>query len=240
MASTKGLLLSAIGKLVLRDTRVTAVTPIGEHLRTVTLEGAALRDIAWTPGDKIQVLLPSRDVRTYTPMSWDERAGITELLVFDHGDSPGSAWGRRVKPGDTCRFVGPQRSLRRLAKRPAVLFGDETSFAVASALARAVPDRPLASVFEVASSTEAQVALDALKLADYGTCVAIDRAGSDRHLAQVVEQLQHLLAANPGAELVLTGRAQSIQGVRAKLRETGSRPHSATKAYWSVGKTGLD
>jgi NADPH-dependent ferric siderophore reductase len=83
----------------------------------------ALRDVSWTPGDKIQILLSTLDVRTYTPSAWDARAGIAEIIAFEHGDSPGAVWSRRVAVGDACRFVGPQRSVRRAA-RPGVLFGD--------------------------------------------------------------------------------------------------------------------
>src|SRR6478752_6178721 len=96
MTSTKGMLLSAFGRLVLRDARVTAVRELGDRTREIVLEGAALRDVEWVPGDKIQVLLPTRDVRTYTPASWDQRRGSTELIVFAHGDSPGARWSQRI------------------------------------------------------------------------------------------------------------------------------------------------
>ncbi len=136
MASAKGLLLSAIGKLVLRDTKVSAVRELAPSLRAITVEGADLRDIAWTAGDKIQLLLSSLDVRTYTPIAWDHKTGSTTLVVYDHGDSPGASWSRRAKVGDPCRFVGPQRSVQRHGGKPAVVFGDETSIGVVAALAR--------------------------------------------------------------------------------------------------------
>lgn len=228
MPSAKGLLLSAVGKLVLRDTKVTSVVELTPTLRTITLEGAGLRDVAWTAGDKIQVLLSSLDVRTYTPIEWS--AGVTRLVVYDHGDSPGASWSRRVKAGEACRFIGPQRSLQRHAGKPAVVFGDETSIGVVTALARE-PD--LTAVLEVSSPEHVTAAFAALGTTANILCIA--RSAGDAHLAECAIKLAELR----GAELMLTGRAQSIRVVQAKLKASGVRSE-ANKAYWSVGKTGLD
>ncbi len=227
MASAKGMLLSAIGKLVLRGTTVGAVTELAPSLRAITLESADLRDLAWTAGDKIQVLLSSLDVRTYTPIEWT--AGATTLVIYDHGDSPGASWSRRAKVGDPCRFVGPQRSLHRTPK-PAVVFGDETSIGVVAALAR---EPNLSAVLEVSSPAHVTAAFAALGTKANIDCVA--RTPGDAHLAECASKL----AEHRGAELMLTGRAQSIRALQAKLRSSGVRSE-ANKAYWSVGKTGLD
>ncbi|MCQ6458553.1 hypothetical protein, partial [Vibrio parahaemolyticus] len=82
--------------------------------------------------------------------------GTTELLVFEHGTSPGARWSRDVAIGDGCRFVGPQRSIRRSPDRFAVVFGDETSFAVASALFKAGRADAFVAVFEVGSRADAE------------------------------------------------------------------------------------
>jgi NADPH-dependent ferric siderophore reductase len=228
MASAKGVLLSAVGKLVLRDTKVASVVELAPTLRAITLEGAGLRDIAWTAGDKIQVLLSSLDVRTYTPVAWAD--GTTKLVVYDHGDSPGASWSRRAKPGDPCRFVGPQRSLQRRAGKPAVVFGDETSIGVVAALAT---EPNLTAVLEV--SSPAHVAAAFAALGTKATIACVVRTAGDAHLAECARTL----AEQRGAELMLTGRAQSIRVVQATLKASGVRSH-ANKAYWSVGKTGLD
>ena len=237
MTSTKGLLLNAIGRLVLRDARITAVRQLGDDLRAIALEGDGLRDVAWVPGDKVQVLLPTRDVRTYTPTAWDAARGATERIVFDHGASPGASWSRQARPGDRCRFVGPQRSLQRPRGRPAVLFGDETSLGVALALHRADPHAPLACVLEVGSRARVEAAAAAIELP---TAALLARTAGDGHLAEVAAQLERHLGAHAGAQLLMTGRAQSIQAVRSRLRGAGVRDAGASKPYWSVGKTGLD
>lgn len=236
------MLLSAIGRLVLRDAKVVAVRELGDRIRELALEGPALRDVTWTPGDKIQVLLPSLDVRTYTPTSWDTRRGATELIVFAHGDSPGAAWSRRVAVGDTCRFVGPQRSLRRQPGHPAVLFGDETSFGLAAALGRST-NAKLACVFEVGSSASVRAVVDAVGLGRNGSVVLVERKQSDAHLNDVVgeieREIERLGHEHAHPQLLLSGRAQSIQALHPRLRASGSG-RSSNKAYWAVGKVGLD
>lgn len=233
MSSVKGLLLDAVGRFALRDTKVVAIREVGPVMRAIELAGEKLRDVDWIPGDKIQILLPSKDVRTYTPTRWDGRS--TEILAFHHGDSPGSAWSRAIKVGDVVRFVGPQRSLRRNAGKHVILFGDETSFGVACALA-GVAATTLHGVLEVTSPADVEPV--------GATCGAqldlVQRSGGDAHLGDVADRVAKLLAAHPGAELLMTGRAQSIQAVRARLRASGIRPRDASKPYWAVGKSGLD
>src|SRR5882724_625890 len=57
-------------------------------------------------------------------------------------------------------------------------------------------------------------------------------------LAAVVEQ--HV-RADPDVHLVLTGRAQSIRRIRARLKNAGLRPRAQTvKAYWDENRAGLD
>lgn len=235
MSSVKGHLLDAVGRFALRDAKVVAVREVGPVMRALELSGEKLRGVDWIPGDKVQILLPSKDVRTYTPTRWDGRAGTTELLAYHHGTSPGSAWSRAVKVGDTVRFVGPQRSLRRAPNKHAILFGDETSFGVACALAGDAP-ATLHGVLEVTSRDEAEPVVTAC-----GARVdLVERKPADAHLGEVADRLMALLATHPGAELLMTGRAQSIQAVRSRLRGSGVRPRDTSKPYWSVGKTGLD
>jgi NADPH-dependent ferric siderophore reductase len=240
MTSTKGMLLSAMGRFVLRDARVTSIRELGDRTREVSLEGPGLRDVDWIPGDKIQVLLPTRDVRTYTPASWDARRGTTELVLFAHGESPGASWIRTLAVGDACRFVGPQRSLRRESSQPAVLFGDETSFGLAAALGRSQNAAKLACVFEVGSRPSAQPVIDAIGLPQHGPVVLVERAPSDTHLSEVASEMSRMARTLSGAEIVLSGRAQSIQALRPRLRAGGVHGRSSNKPYWAVGKVGLD
>ena len=78
---------------LMRPARVAAVETLSPPFRLVHLEGEALRNVAWTVGQKVQVSMGSGlSARTYTPMSWDADSGRTRMLTFAHGDGPGSRW----------------------------------------------------------------------------------------------------------------------------------------------------
>ena len=236
MASAKALLGSVLGRFLFLDSKVTQVRDVSRAFRQVDCEGPALRGQGWTPGDKVQVYLPGLGMRTYTPMSWDEQRGATAFLVYLHGDSPGAKWGRDVKAGDTVQFFGPRRSLvLDEGTAPVVLFGDETSFAVAHAF-RTAAKRDVTPLFEVSNRMDCRQALRELGFEGQD----VKREAGDAHLAVVHERLREALRAKPGATLVMTGRAQSIQALRAKLRSDGERATPKVKAYWAVGKEGLD
>lgn len=126
MSSPKGRIFRLLGGAFLHAARVTA-TRIDGGFAWIDLASDALR--AAKPGDKVQLLLPGDDVRTYTPVP-DGRN--TRLLVHLHGDTPGPRWARSVQVGDVLRFKGPDRSLT-LPDGPAVIVGDATSIAVALA-----------------------------------------------------------------------------------------------------------
>lgn len=241
MASGKGILLDALGGLLLREAVVRAVRDVAAGFRAVELAGPGLQGVTFHLGDKLQVLLPGRDVRTFTPLRWDGEAGVTELLIYHHrpsGDpapTPATAWIRALAVGDRCRFVGPQRSLRLPAAGPVVLFGDETSGAVARAFA-AVPGVELACVFETSGASELRAALGA----SVDAPSLVPREPAEAHLPALVDHLQAALARRAGATLLLTGRAQAIQGVRAGLKARAVSAASSNRAYWSAGKVGLD
>jgi ferric-chelate reductase (NADPH) len=82
----------ALQKIFTRSAQVLEVEDVGGSFRLVTLGGDALRDAAWTPGDKIQVMLGGWVQRTYTPIDWDGELGRMRLLVYLHGDAPGTQW----------------------------------------------------------------------------------------------------------------------------------------------------
>jgi NADPH-dependent ferric siderophore reductase len=221
---------------MLRDAVVRSVRDVAACFRAVELVGPGLRGCAFQPGDKLQMLLPSRDVRTFTPVYWDGEAGVTELLIYHHAATPAGAWIRGLAVGDTCRFVGPQRSLRLPAQGPVVLFGDETSCAVALALTAAMPDREFACVLESSTETAMRTALG--ERVAHATLVP--REPDEAHMPELVRELQAALARSPGASLLLTGRAQAIQEVRAACKTLVLPRPAGTRAYWSLGKVGLD
>ncbi|WNG36803.1 siderophore-interacting protein [Archangium violaceum] len=239
MVSGKAILGGMLGRFLFRDARVEQVRDVSPHFRWMELTGEALRDVSWSAGDKVQVFFPSVGMRTYTPLAWDAARGATQLLVYLHGHSPGAEWGRNVRVGDRCQFMGPRGSLALTSLQgPVVLFGDETSFAVAHTLKslRAGVDG-IEQVFEVSSRGESEAVLREFHLSD---SAVVERAPDEGHVPALAERLSAALQRRPGAHLVMTGRAQAIQALRARLRADGVGAAQKVKAYWSAGKRGLD
>jgi hypothetical protein len=193
MSSAKGRILRLLERFALREARVRAKATVGPFVElTVDTLGDA------NAGDKIQILLPDDDVRTYTPIPSDP----PRLLVHTHADTPGPRWASAVQPGDTFRFKGPDRSLR-LPEGPVVIVGDETSVAVAQAF---MIERPGA----VTALIEGPFALDGMRSFARGDYAAIAEA------------------ASAGGAIALTGGAALVVGVRALLRARGAEPLTKT------------
>ena len=231
-------------KLVARPATLASVEALGPHFRLLTLAGEALQGVAWQAGDKVQLPLGGFVSRTYTPLGWDRERGETQLLAYLHGDrphaTPGTAWAGMAARGDACQVFGPRPSLK-LARRTrnAVFFGDETSFAAAAAFnALSGWLHKVSFVFEVSQVEECRQVLQVLNLRD---AVLVPRAPGAAHLAEVDAEIGRIAAATRASDYVLTGQAASIQHLVRALRQRGkSSADLLTKAYWAVGKTGLD
>ncbi|SEM47020.1 siderophore-interacting protein [Bradyrhizobium sp. OK095] len=223
---------------LMRSARVAAVETLSPHFQLIELQGEALRGVAWTAGQKIQVAMGAGlSARTYTPMSWDAGKGRTRLLAFSHGDGPGSRWASGLRDGDTCQFFGPRRSLELAGLvAPVVLFGDETSFGLAASLRQTLRASDTLHMFEATDVAESRQVLDAVSL---GEARLIARSADDAHLATVEAELLRL-AAN-GAQFVLIGKASSIQRISRALKAASvASSRIKAKAYWAPGKSGLD
>jgi NADPH-dependent ferric siderophore reductase len=235
-----GRLEGAVARLFARPATLTSVREVADGFRWLTLSGPALCGVEWSPGQKVQLMLGGWVQRTYTPLSWDARAGCFDLLAYAHGTGPGATWVREAAPGVSCMVFGPRGSvdLPRLA-RPALLFGDETSFGLARALrsTRAAADG-VALLLEVSSMGTSRAALDALGIEG---AVLSERRPGDAHWDELREHATRLVQAHELRAGVLSGKATSIRALGQHLRQLGvPRAGLQTKAYWAPGKTGLD
>lgn len=241
-AKTKSLgrLEGAVTKLFCKNAKVSSLRDLASGFRLVALAGDALRGVDWTPGQKVQLMLGGWVQRTYTPLSWDVDAGVLELLAYVHGEGPGAAWARALVPGASCAVFGPRSSLdlQRLA-RPALLFGDETSFGLAHALRFTQAAR--AGVHLVLEVSSKQISSAVLEAIDVSGAHLVERGSGDEHLNEVRELATQLVSTHSIGAGVLSGRAPSIAHVGKHLRQLGlPRAQLQTKAYWAPGKTGLD
>ena len=235
-----GLIEGVVLKLFTRSAKITAVEALTDSFRLITLGGEALQGVPWIPGQKVQMQFGSWVQRTYTPISWDAHSGSTQLLAYLHGDSPGANWARSVELGDSCTLFGPRDSLNLNAlERPALLFGDETSFGLAHAL-RFTPGkaRGVELVLEVASQDAARTVLERVGVAN---AHLVTRTAGDAHLQEVEEKVAAILGKEPLEQCVLSGKSTSIQRLNRTLRQRGlSSRQIKTRAYWAPGKKGLD
>lgn len=233
-----GLLSQALRRLLMRRATVRANEELDENYRRITLEGPALRGVAWSAGQKVQIAMGAAfAARTYTPIEWSAEAGRTTILGYVHGGGPGSAWLRGVEPGDECDILGPRASVdARTMTGPLAVFGDETSIGLAAALVHQNRERSCRYHFEVEDRTSAERALAGFGIAG---AVLLTRMESDRHLAEMEAALPELIKTD--ASFLLTGKASTIQRLRQSLGQQGvSARRVVTKAYWAPGKIGLD
>ncbi len=222
MASMKARLVRLLSGLLTPAT-VAAAEDIG-GFRRLLLHGDFPKLRA---GTKIQVLLPSDEVRTYSPIPSTE--GFV-LLGWKHAGGPGARWMSQAKVGDALRFVGPQRSLE-LGEGPVILVGDETSVAVASAFEAERPGQ-VQAIFQVGALDAVQAAARAMGLRQ---AAVLARDAEDAVVSAVLAARE----AAPGATLALTGGSELVIGVRNALRARGIRGVK-TKPYWIPGRAGLD
>jgi NADPH-dependent ferric siderophore reductase len=239
MASVKKLVGEVFGKWLFREVTIAEIREVAPRFRRLSLEGQQLHGVSFSPGDKVQVLLDA-GFRTYTPFGFDPARGAMSFLVYLHGDTPGSQWGKSAKEGDAFRVFGPRASLPFMSwQGPVVVFGDETSFAVTRSLRELRGSaREIHPVFEVSDAKASAAALDSLELPSEDL---VQRQSDDGHLDEVAERVRAALAKHPGSQLALTGKAQSIQALQRALRAAPvAHAGSKSKAYWAPGKRGLD
>jgi ferric-chelate reductase (NADPH) len=224
----------------LRTAQVCDVRVLTPHFRLLTFKGDDLKNVDWQPGQKVQVLVGGFAKRTFTPMLWDARSGSTRLLGYAHGDAPGARWLAGLQVGDPCQWVGPRQSTRlNDVRRPALVFGDETSFALAYAMRFGAQDmKDVQFLFEVSSEPESTQVLQALGITN---AHLIERRAGDAHVDALERWAgRYMLDAAPTA-FVLTGKASSIQRLRGLLRRHRVQStHIFSQAYWAAGKSGLD
>jgi len=223
MPSVKGRIVRLVSGVLLERAAVVSVQAIGGFQR-VLLRCDIRR---FSAGAKVQLLLPSDDVRTYSPIRSPD--GMV-LLGWKHAGGPGARWMSIARVGDELPFVGPQRSLE-LDAGPVVLIGDETSVAVAAAFA---VERP-GHVHAIIQSDAASDVHEAAASVGHHHVDVVARGDT----AATVDAVAGKLSTSPDAVVALTGGSELVVGVRDALRRTGVRSIK-TKTYWIPGKTGLD
>ena len=223
LSSAKGRILRLLSGVVLERAVVGAAQDIGAFRRLLLHCDVP----EFSAGAKVQLLLPSDDVRTYTPVP---APGGFVLLGWKHAGGPGARWMTTARAGDALPFFGPRRSLE-LDPGPVVLAGDETSIAVAATFNAQRPGQ-IQTVIQTAEPADARAAAASIGLDQLEVVTRGDTA-------HTVEAVTAKLRALPNALVALTGGSELVADLRTALRGAGVR-NIKTKTYWIPGRTGLD
>lgn len=239
--SIKDKIMGFIGDTFLTSVAVKSVENVSRNFRLITLHADAFGKVTWKPGEKVQINTGNWNVRTYTPLSMDKESKELKILAFLHGNGPGSKWASQVKAGDSSQILGPRSSLSLPDQTSSlVLFGDETSLAVAATFRKHLGEAARYHfVFEVADPEECQKLCERIGILQGSTFV---KKTPDRsHLAEVSLGLKKAFESQGAEQVVLTGDGLSIRDLSKKLREGGiSSTKIKAKIYWSEGKEGID
>lgn len=234
------LVTSTVTRMLFRSSIVSKAIPLSGHFRLIEIEGDRLKEVPWTPGQKVQIHLGNLVCRTYTPIEWDPVKGRMGFVAFLHGNGPGSDWAASLAEGEACQLLGPRSSLDfAQRKSETIFFGDETSIGAAVAHQRSRQDATQNKyVLEVSSLPESQEVVRRLKLQQAKLIVKKPRG---EHLSEVEQEIATAARISPRSQWIFTGNAQSIQRIRDSLRNRGLvSGQLSTKAYWAYGKKGLD
>ena len=227
---------------------VTQVELIARRMRRIRIEGDAVSELTWIPGQHVRMhvgdmhdprslLHPRGMLRSYSV--WDYDGGI-ELCVLDHdgasGRGPGAQWAREVRPGQQVTFNLPEGSFGLRDARYHVFAGDETASVAFGAMLSVLP--------------WAATAFGVIEVDEPGDRLPLDRdvvwqyrygapAASSRTLVDGLAKLD--LPDEPG-RAYLAGEARTIRMLRDHLVKERGWPRQAisTKPFWTPGKRGLD
>lgn len=230
--------IKSVFSIFLTQTKVSRIEQLAESFILIEMTGTKLKEANWNPGSKVQVNVGNLTYRTYTPISVDKNEGKLSFLAYKRNDGPASTWIHSLKVGDPCEVFGPRLSLDfSNIEEDAILFGDETSFGIAKVLQNNIKKKSY-SFLELNLLAEGKEALGHLGLTGHRM---IERSPEGSHLQTIAKEMFDLISNIPDAKIFLTGRASSIQQVRAYLKNSGIPTNKLkVRAYWADGKKGLD
>ena len=182
------------------------------EVRRVAIATALAVDLAWRPGQSVEIEVAPRTWRRYL-LAWGDRfAGRLEVVASLAAGGPGSWWAAVAGTGDPVRLRGlrDEAVLDARASRHLVL-GDETAVGLHAALVRWLP---------------AAHALDALiEVAPWAPVAMIDRdrppfAVVPRQVAAPGVQLAQAAIArvDPATAVYVVGTAALVERVQTALR----------------------
>lgn len=226
MSTIKKILVKILGPIILSKSKIVSNEQLSPHFQLLTIQGRNLKK-EWIPGQKIQIQLKNDQMRSYTPCTWDSKAGVMQTLVYMHGKGPGALWARDAKAQNKVTVLGPKKSLKLEEEvRGVIFFGDETTFGLAHAIKKNVSNIKFHFFMEATDTDESS---SILKKFDLEEALLVSLGQLDL----ISQEMSKLFTEDPTVKIVLSGKQQSIVALREKLYSLNI-PNSAigTKVYW--------
>ncbi len=220
---------------------VTAVEPLGPHLRRITFGSGSLADLpARHPAQWLKIVLPGsasdRQSRAYTIRRFSVDRATLEVDFVLHGDSgPASIWASRARIGDVVELGSPRGGFHAWSgARWRLLVGDETALpAIASILEAArKEDLPTQAIIEVPCMDDAQLLQAGARVDIRWLPRDLYGAAPGAAMAACVSCLD--FAPEPG-EVFCAGEAVAVRSVRAELSRRAPQARVDAKGYWRMG-----
>ena len=208
---------------------VTDVKNLSTRLRQIRLYGDSLRELHWTPGQKIKLKAGSK-MKSYTPARFNTQEGWMDIIFHLHGNGEASHWASEVSVGVETSFIGPFRSMPFIEDNPDwfLFLGDETTLGLAVALSTGLPKEALQFGYIELDSQDC-CAMNAIEL----PYTAVNRG---RTYGEALKKC--LLSFNYPAgtgQVWISGEAGLAKDLNTFFRQSGfSRNQLKVKPYWSL------
>lgn len=207
----KKMLSQFLVKIFVRKSKIIEKHIIAE--RFVFLKIRMPKKIHWIPGDKVQIVVGKKDLRSYTPFALDLDNKTFSTLIYNHGNGPGALWANEIIPNKKTEVFGPRRSfIEKEDDHMYLFFGDETSMGLCYALRLRLQH----AYFEVNNETASNMALQHLGLTPY---TLFKRDKDQQHLKRMVEQITSLLLQknHRSFTLILSGHKWNAHRLETQL-----------------------
>lgn len=189
---------------------------IGDHFQYLTI--ALPQKKEWIPGDKVQVKVNSTNLRSYTPIAFNNDQKTFTTLIYNHQKGPGSVWSEQVLANTKVEVLGPRKSLITNKKNKYVFIGDETTFGLVRALLDA--GTHLEYFLKISNPNDISPICSLLNL-------------KTSAFFENYELIYNQLSIDTNIHYILSGHKDVINGFELFLTNKGISPeHIIKKVYW--------
>lgn len=213
---------SFLVKILTRKAMVIENATLYDHYFDLTIKLPHKKE--WIPGDKVQFLISSGELRSYTPYEFLEDGRTFKTLIYDNKLGEGARFLKSLNPMDRFKILGPRRSLNgHEMKNDVVFFADESSLGLAFCLRHKIKT----FVFECHHlESFKKLVEDKYKLTP---CYYFERKENHAH----VDQITALLIKEYYPEIYLTGQKESSIKIFQQLIKAGVQEEKIKrKFYW--------